>query len=364
MRVLQLIDSLEAGGAERMAVNLANALVSKVERSYLCASRKEGVLRPALDSTVGYLFLDKKHTLDLWAIRRLYYFLKRECITIIHAHSSSFFIAVFVTRALPHIKVIWHDHYGNSDFLNERPKRMLVICSNYFSHSFAVNTTLETWAKKHLKHASVSYLSNFINTKTYNKKKTILQGRKGSRIICLANLRPQKDHINLLLAFSKITKDFPDYSLHCVGQDFGNTYSEELYRLTNDLDLRSKVFFYGTCSDISAILSACDIGVLSSKSEGLPLALLEYGSAGLAVLVTAVGDCSRVVENEKSGLVVPSEDSEALYNGLCNLIIYHDKSKQFGLKLKQTVVNTYSVSAVLNSVLKQYKLVLHNSPSI
>ncbi len=364
MRILQLIDTLEAGGAERMAVNLANALVSKLERSYLCATRKEGLLRPAIDSAVGYLFLDKKHTFDLMAIRRLYYFLKRERITIIHAHSSSFFIAVLVTRALPHIKVIWHDHYGNSDFLNERPKRMLRLCSKYFSHSFAVNTTLETWAKKRLKHGSVSYLSNFIDADTYKEQNTILKGRKGSRIICLANLRPQKDHINLLLAFSKITKDFPGYSLHCIGQDFGNAYSAQVYGLAKELNLRSKVFFYGTCPDISAILSACDIGVLSSKSEGLPLALLEYGRAGLAVVVTEVGDCGRVVENEKSGLVVPSEDTEALYNGLYNLIVYPKKSKQFGLELKQTVVNTYSASAVLNNVLNQYKLVLHSLPSI
>tara|TARA_R100001369_G_scaffold61045_1_gene87877 strand:- start:183 stop:1256 length:1074 start_codon:yes stop_codon:yes gene_type:complete len=356
MRVLQLIDTLEAGGAERVAVNLANALVSKVERSYLCASRKEGLLRPALDSTVGYLFLDKKHTLDLWAIRRLYYFLKRERITIIHAHSSSFFIAVIVTRALPYIKVVWHDHYGNSDFLNERPKRMLVICSKYFSHSFAVNTTLVTWAKEGLKHASVSYLSNFINTEIYNKKKTILKGPKGSRIICLANLRPQKDHTNLLLAFSKITKDFPDCSLHCVGQDFGNAYSTDLYRLTKELSLRSNLFFYGTCSDISAILSDCDIGVLSSKSEGLPLALLEYGRAGLAVVVTSVGDCSLVVQNEVSGLVVPPEDSEALYLGLHSLILNIQKGKQFGVRLQQTITDKYAASAVIDVVLKYYNL--------
>ena len=356
MRVLQLIDTLEAGGAERMAVNLANALVPKIERSYLCATRKEGLLKPALDSAVGYLFLDKKHTLDLLAIRRLHHFLKRERITIIHAHSSSYFISVLATRVLPHVKVIWHDHYGNSDFLNERPKLMLQLCSKYFWHSFAVNATLETWAKKHLKHGSVSYLSNFINTDTYKNQNTILKGRKGNRIICLANLRPQKDHINLLLAFSEINKDFPDFSLHCVGQDFGNAYADELYRLTKELDLRSNVFFYGTCRDISAILSACDIGVLSSKSEGLPLALLEYGQAQLPVVVTAVGDCGLVVQNEISGLVVPAEDSEALYLGLRSLILNVQKGKTFGARLRQTVTDKYSTSAIIDMVVKYYNI--------
>jgi glycosyltransferase involved in cell wall biosynthesis len=364
MRVLQLIDTLDAGGAERMAVNLANALVSKVEKSYLCATREEGILQPTIDNKVVYVFLNKRNTLDITAIRRFYTILKREHIDIVHAHSSSFFLAALVAKLLPKLKVVWHDHYGNSEFLNQRPKCMLRLFSGQFSHSFGVNKELVTWAKKHLQHNSVSYLPNFIDLDTTKERFTVLKGNQGKRIVCLANLRPQKDHINLLWAFSKITKDFPGYSLHCVGQDFENVYSAKLYRLTKDLDLNSKVYFYGTCPDISAILSACDIGVLASRSEGLPLALLEYGRAELPVVVTAVGDCGGVVENEKSGLVVPSEDSEALYNGLYNLIIDHKKSKQFGLKLNQTVVNTYSASAIINSVLKQYKLVVHNSISI
>jgi glycosyltransferase involved in cell wall biosynthesis len=355
MRVLQLIDSLNAGGAERMAVNLANALVSKVEKSYLCATRAEGILQPTIDDAVVYLFLSKKNTLDSGAIRRLYSFLKCERIDIVHAHSSSFFLAVMLTRLLPKTKVIWHDHYGNSNFLNERPKRMLRLCSSYFSHSFGVNAELVTWARHHLKHGSVSYLPNFIDMDSAKERVTELKGLSGKRIVCLANLRPQKDHINLLKAFSEISNEFPEYSLHCVGQDFGDAYSKEIYRLTSDLELVSQVFFYGACSDTSAILSECDIGVLSSKSEGLPLALLEYGRARLPVVVTAVGDCSLVVENKVSGLVAVPSDSESLYLGLRHLILNSDKARHFGLHLHKTIVAQYSTSAVIDLVLRHYQ---------
>jgi hypothetical protein len=58
MRILQLIDSLEAGGAERM-VNYANALTQQIECSGLVCTRKEGALKNQLDSKVAYLFLDK-----------------------------------------------------------------------------------------------------------------------------------------------------------------------------------------------------------------------------------------------------------------------------------------------------------------
>ncbi|WP_260850296.1 hypothetical protein [Flavobacterium anhuiense] len=65
MRVLQLIDSLEAGGAERIAINYANALTDKIEFSGLIATRKEGQLLAQLDKDVVYHFLNKKKQLIL-----------------------------------------------------------------------------------------------------------------------------------------------------------------------------------------------------------------------------------------------------------------------------------------------------------
>ena len=71
MKVLQLIDSLNSGGAERVAVNFANALVNKIEKSYLCTTRQEGVLKLNLNSQVGYLFLQKRSVIDFKAIKLL-----------------------------------------------------------------------------------------------------------------------------------------------------------------------------------------------------------------------------------------------------------------------------------------------------
>ena len=56
MRIIQLIDSLEAGGAERMAVSYANALGKKIEFSGLVVTRKEGPLVNLLDKEVSYFF--------------------------------------------------------------------------------------------------------------------------------------------------------------------------------------------------------------------------------------------------------------------------------------------------------------------
>ncbi len=121
MRIIQLIDSLEAGGAERMAVNYANSLVDKIEFSGLVATRKEGALLKEINPKVAYFFLNRKKKVDLQALLKLKRFVKFHKVTHIHAHSSSFFLAFLLKAILPSLKIIWHDHYGNNEYLDSRP---------------------------------------------------------------------------------------------------------------------------------------------------------------------------------------------------------------------------------------------------
>ena len=349
MKVLQLIDSLEAGGAERVAVNIANALVTEISKSYLCSTRQEGILKASLDPKVDYLFLNKKRTFDLKAIIRLKYFIKKEQIDIIHAHSSSFFTATLVKLLYPKIKIIWHDHYGHSEFLHRRPIRILQLCSYFFNHVFSVNQLLASWAERKLYVKSVSYLPNF-SVENKQSLVTQLKGVEGKRIVCLANLRPQKDHINLLHAFKAISNQHQDWTLHLVGKDFEDDYSNTVKQHIVDLKLSNQVFFYGSCSDTSAILKHCDIGVLSSKSEGLPLALLEYGLTSLPTIATNVGQCEEVIIDEQTGLLVSSENPNALSEALGSYINNPSKREVLGHSLYLHIDKNFSKKAIISTI--------------
>ncbi len=353
MKVLQLIDSLNAGGAERVAVNYANSLASRIETSFLCSTRKEGILKGSLSENVHYLFLNKKYIVDFKAIKKLSLFIKTNKINIIHAHSSSFFLGTLIKILNPNLILIWHDHYGNSEFLDKRSKRVLKFCSKFFNHVFSVNTKLETWTKKSLKMKSVSYLPNFAVLNS-TKPITKLKGVKGMRIVCLANMRPQKDHITLLKAFKLILNKHPDWSLHLVGQDFHDAYTSSVKTFIKQESLSKYVYFYGSCSDTNYILAQSTIGVLSSKSEGLPLALLEYGLAGLPVITTDVGDCNLVVSNSSYGQLVPSRNEKNLAEAILIYINSADKRLEAGKNLQLKVLETYSESRIMNSILEIY----------
>jgi glycosyltransferase involved in cell wall biosynthesis len=354
MRVLQLIDSLQIGGAERVAVNFANALVGKVDNSFLCATRAEGLLKETLLDEVGYLFLNKKSVFDFKAVLKLHKYIKVNKINIIHAHSTSFFLATIIKILNPKTVLIWHDHYGNSEFLNKRPKRILQLCAPFFNHVFSVNTRLESWAKEHLKTKSVNYLPNFADL-NHSNSITKLKGVEGKRIVCLANLRPQKDHINLLNAFREIAKKYHGWSLHLVGQDFNDAYSDLIKLFLKDNNLAEQVFMYRSCPDTLSILKQADMGVLSSKSEGLPLSLLEYGLAGLPVVATNVGDCHQVISNSNEGQLVPAQDVNALAKALLLYIEDSELRQKAGETLFKKVTNSFSKESIIESVLRIYK---------
>ncbi|WP_298328144.1 glycosyltransferase [uncultured Dokdonia sp.] len=353
MKILQLIDTLDAGGAERMAVNIANAVNEEGITSYLCATRRAGPLENELSSRVNFLMLGKKGKLDLVAFRRFFKWLKKEQITIIHAHSTSLMLAVLAKINKRSIKIVWHDHYGMSDALEKRDSKLLKILARYIDVTIAVNEKLKTWSREVLGVKQTYFLENFAALSSDKLKVISLKGKEGKRVICLANLRPQKNHIELIEAFSKTQNSFQEWTLHLVGKSFEDDYYSELTTAIEIHNLSDKVFLYGSCNDIAHILEQSTIGVLSSISEGLPVSLLEYGNSSLPVIVTNVGQCAAVVGN--NGIVI-NNVREELSKELVKLFHCDQKERdQMGLRFRESVLKNYSKKAFMDKVLPIYK---------
>jgi glycosyltransferase involved in cell wall biosynthesis len=348
MKVLQLIDSLNAGGAERMAITLANTLSENLKESFLCATRSEGILKNSIHSNTTFLFLGKKGTLDVTALLRLRKFVRQNKISIVHAHTTSYFFATLLKLTLPAIKLIWHEHHGKRVTTNRSHNLMLYLCSLFFSSIITVNEDLRVWCTRHLATKKVTYLPNFVMTSPNSTERL----QRDKTIICLANLREPKNHLNLLKAFLKIHHRAAHWKLQIVGSDYSDRYSEDLKEFISENRLVDVVDLLGGGEDTANLLKQASIGVLSSDSEGLPMALLEYGAAGLAVVTTRVGSCEEVIST--FGITVPAQDSEALSEAL--LLYTNDQEKRLrDAKLFKTHIETnYSQKAVLPQLLALY----------
>ena len=115
------------------------------------------------------------------------------------------------------------------------------------------------------------------------------------------------------------------------------------------------MFFYGSRKDITNILDQSAICVLSSNSEGLPIALLEYGLAQKPVIATDVGDCANVIDDGVNGVIVEKENPKLLAKELMHLIENTSVAEAYAKQLKTKVENQYSKEVYLRELIKIYK---------
>ncbi len=146
IRVMQITDTLNAAGRERMAVNLANLLHANGYMSYLCTTRSDGPLEAEVHAAVGRLRLARTHRADLVAVFRLVRFLAENQIDIVHAHEDSLFISGLASLFPPYPLLVWHDHYGA---LNLQPLRSWIYRLGTMRASGVISCSeeLAEWAR-------------------------------------------------------------------------------------------------------------------------------------------------------------------------------------------------------------------------
>jgi len=357
--VMHVLDALRIGGAERVAVNLANLLPQDRYESFLCTTREEGPLSEFVAPHVGRLFLERGSTVDIAAVSRLVKFVRSHEIQILHAHASALFFARLASLFPPYPAVVWHDHYGRYAF-NDRPVWLYKAVTRRIGGVIAVNGPLADWSRNSLKIPSgrVWYIKNLVRLEGGSQHQVELPGTPGSRIVCVANIRPQKDHFNLLQAMLVLKAKFPGAHLLLVGDFADREYCDSVLREISQLGLGGHVTYLGARHDVPAILRSCDIGVLGSLSEGLPLSLLEYGMAGLPAVATDVGQCPEVLDDGAAGVLVPPADPRKLAGALASLLTSPERRVALGERLKQRVEAEYSAEKVVSRICDVYSHVL------
>lgn len=356
MRVLQLIDSLEIGGAETLAVNYANALSEEIAFSSLVATRKEGALKQNLNDKVVFDCLHKKSTTDVKALLRLRKFALNHKIEIVHAHGTSYFTATILKLLVPKIKIIWHEHYGARANQEKSANLILWCCSLFFKQIFVVNFQLKDWMRKNLLCRKVDYIPNFAVFPKPKKSETALYGEDGKRIVCLANLKKPKNHLFLLQAFQAVRKKMNNsgWTLHLIGNDFNDAYSDELKAFIQHNNLQNEVFIYGKKTDIEHILEEASVGILASTDEGFPVSLLEYQLAGIPVLSTNAGYCSSIIKDEITGLLFNPTQQPQLENCLERITNETELRKKISQSIKQQPSGRFSAEKVIALLISKY----------
>ncbi|MFN0109772.1 MAG: glycosyltransferase [Blastocatellia bacterium] len=357
--VMHITDTLDAGGAERMAINLVNHLPNNRYRVYLCTTRRDGALTNSVADGIQRLSLERRGRFDWKTILRLRAFIADNDIRLLHAHNTSLFVALAATLTPPRPALIWHNHTGRFA-LEDRFALIYRLVASRISRFITVNQDLAEWTKRRLRVPAerVRYIPNFVSESEVSQA-IELPGQAGKRIICVANIHPDKDHPTLFRAMKLVIKEIPDAHLLLAGAARNAEYLQTVNSQISELGLSGNVSLLGQQNDIPSLLSACDIGALSSVSEGLPMALLEYGMAGLPAVATQVGQCAEVLDFGDAGFVVPPAAPDRLAEALIALLNSTELRQKFGETLHQRIRQRYSADAVITEICRMYDEVLH-----
>jgi glycosyltransferase involved in cell wall biosynthesis len=156
----------------------------------------------------------------------------------------------------------------------------------------------------------------------------------------IGRLTHQKGHCYLLRALPMLACDHP--ALRCLVVGDGHLYGE-LVELVTRLGVQDRCIFMGVRQDIPAVLSALDILVVPSLSEGMPYVVLEGMASGKPVVATAVNGIPEVVEDRVTGRLVPRQDSGALVEVIGELLTDPESSAVMGRAARRKVEERFSV---------------------
>jgi glycosyltransferase involved in cell wall biosynthesis len=137
------------------------------------------------------------------------------------------------------------------------------------------------------------------------------------KVTVVANLRPLKGHDVLIDAAVEILERFPDARFELIGE--GSEREALLGRATAH-GVAHAFTFAGHCGDVPARLADTDIFVLPSRSESFPNAILEAMAAGLPIVASGVGGILELIDDGRTGWLVPPGEDEALASRVMHLM--------------------------------------------
>jgi len=165
----------------------------------------------------------------------------------------------------------------------------------------------------------------------------------------VGRLNPVKDLDTLLQAVAQMPSDVSArIRLFLVGDGAERASLEQQHK---QLKLLERVTFLGARSDVSDVLDGADAFVMSSVTEGLPMALLEAMAANLPCVATAVGGIPELFADDR-GLAVPAKNPLALAEAMASLVRSPELRERIQRNALERVRDFYSLEAVTDQYLK------------
>jgi glycosyltransferase involved in cell wall biosynthesis len=360
--VLHLISSVGFFGAENVMVELAAKLIHTPFKPIIGVFNN--VNNPHLEAAQEAEKMDLpvrvfhcKGKFDVKAIYSLKKFLTQHNVKIIHSHGykSNFYgFTADLSKNIKHVATC-HNWLGSDPkmrFYAWLDKKTLAR----FDKIIAVSKVIQKELLRHgIPSHKIALISNGISLNRFQKNTCVSELRKefGINEDCkvigtVGRLTEEKGLTYLIDAVKRIVSSCPNTVVLIVGD---GPLRQHLEAQASQLP----VVFTGVRKDLPALYSLMDIFVLPSLNEGLPMVLLEAMASRKPIVATSVGEIPRVLQDEKSGIVIPPGKSDLLADALLSLLSNEDWAQQLAEQGYRDVQQHYSSETMAGNYLEIYR---------
>jgi glycosyltransferase involved in cell wall biosynthesis len=351
MKILQVINSFEGGGAEKLMLDLHEGFLGKGIDSHAVSLESSNGRLPNCYS------LGLNSCYQISALFRLFVFLNQpqwRSLDIIHVHlfPSQFFVPLLIKILRINAVMVTTEHSTLNRRINSFVGKILdpILYGSYektICNSQGTLKMMMDWQPQIVNKLLLIY--NGINTNKYWNSIEDNSGNKCLIIISVGRLAPPKNYASAIMAMSKLSTLNFEYWIVGAG-----VLESELKSLVKRLKIEQKIKFLGFRDDIPELLTQADIFLQTSLWEGFGLAVVEAMSAGLPVVVSDVPGVQEVVgDNTNCGFLVNPTSENEITQKIKTLIDNPPLRRSMGDNARIQAAN-FDISKTINQHLNLY----------
>lgn len=363
-RILQVVLSLGPGGTEHLVIELCRRLRPQFDVAVCCLDDAGAWASKLLDRRIEVIALGRRTGFRPDIGGRIAGLATEWGADVLHCHHYSPFVYGRIAALLNRrVKLLYTEHGRLSDAPPPWKRRLInPILARFDGPIVAVSHDLRDYmisARFPAKRVNVIHNGIAAGSAPSPIQRGIARRQLGIgddtfAIATVARLDPVKDLHTMLDAFALVRRDISNARLFLVGD---GPERDWLTARAARPDLAGSVTFAGYRSDVQTFLTAADLYVNSSISEGISLTILEAMAAALPVVATEVGGTPEIVDGA-TGVLVPSRDPARLASAIIGLGIDHRRRERLAAAARRRVEAQFTIERMIDQYARTYRRLL------